>query len=180
MAAPDLPSEQIGQVSEFVAQYISDQRSLSLNRAANLSATQKASITGFFRPDLLENTRILILENNRIDNPVFYPMLKGLGFSNLPDFGRMAAVTFQNVVVSHENFSDDLLFHELVHVEQYRQLGIARFATLYVRGFLSGGGYDGIPLEINAYALEDRFESAPDRSFSVESEVHSWINEDRF
>jgi hypothetical protein len=49
-------------------------------------------------------------------------------------------------------FTDGLLFHELVHVEQYRQLGIPRFAELYVRTFLSGGGYDGIPLEINAYA----------------------------
>ena len=65
----------------------------------------------------------------------------------------MAAVTFQDVVVSHEPFSDGLLFHEFVHVEQYRQLGRARFAELYVRGFLAGRGYPGIPLEINAYAL---------------------------
>ncbi len=33
------------------------------------------------------------------------------------------------------------LFHELVHVEQYRQLGVPRFSELYVRGFLSGGRY---------------------------------------
>jgi hypothetical protein len=41
-----------------------------------------------------------------------------------------------------------LLFHELVHVEQYRQLGIPRFAELYVRGFLSGGGYGYKPCTI--------------------------------
>jgi len=45
---------------------------------------------------------------------------------------------------------DGLLFHELVHVEQHRQLGIPRFADLYVRGFLSGGSYEAIPLEVNA------------------------------
>jgi hypothetical protein len=50
-----------------------------------------------------------------------------------------------------------LLFHELVHVEQYRKLGIPRFSELYVRGFLNGGSYEAIPLEVNAYSLEDRF-----------------------
>lgn len=77
-----------------------------------------------------------------------------MGLKNLPDFSGMAAVTFGNVVISHQFFTDSLLFHELVHVEQFRQLGIERFADLYVQGFLNGGGYDGIPLERNAYELE--------------------------
>ena len=64
----------------------------------------------------------------------------------------MAAITFCDVVVSHEPFSDGLLFHELVHVEQYRQLGVPRFSELYV-GFLNGGGYEEISLEVNAYTL---------------------------
>jgi hypothetical protein len=58
----------------------------------------------------------------------------------------MVAITFSDVVVSHESFSDGLLFHELVHVEQYRQLGIPRFSELYVTGFPNGGSYDAIPL----------------------------------
>jgi hypothetical protein len=92
----------------------------------------------------------------------------------------MAAVTFKDVVASHEPFSDGLLFHEFVHVEQYGQLGVPRFAELYVRGFLNGGGYHDIPLEINAYALGSRFEEHPDSAFSVEAEVASWIRQDRF
>jgi len=177
---PHLSAEQISQVSEFVAGYISDQRKRFLNLAANLSTTQKARLTGFFRPDLLDTTRILVLQNERIGNPGFYSMLKGLGFSNLPDFAQMAAVTFQDVVVSHEPFSDGVLFHELVHVEQYRQLKVPRFAALYVRGFLRGGGYDGIPLERNAYDLGARFEAQPHQPFSVEREVSMWITQDRF
>jgi hypothetical protein len=55
-------------------------------------------------------------------------MLRGLGFKNLPDQSTMAAITFCDVVVSHEAFSNGLLFHELVHVEQYRQLRIPRFS----------------------------------------------------
>src|SRR6266567_3326166 len=68
----------------------------------------------------------------------------------------------------------------LVHVEQYRQLGGLRFSELYVRGFLSGGGYDGIPLEVNAYALGRRFEGNPRQQFSVADEVARWVREDRF
>lgn len=55
--------------------------------------------------------------------------------------------------------------------EQYRQLGIPRFAELYVLGFLSGGEYDGIPLEVNAYDLGGRFERSPQTRFSVADEV---------
>jgi hypothetical protein len=180
MHTQSLSAEQIRQVSESVAQYISARRSHFFTRAGHLTAAQQAAMAGFFSAKVLETTRILVLEKERIANPDFYVMLRGLGFSNLPDFARMSAVTFQNVVVSHEPFSDGLLFHEFVHVEQYRQLGVPRFAELYVRGFLAGGGYDGIPLEINAYALGGRFESARNSVFSVESEVLSWINEGRF
>jgi hypothetical protein len=180
MATPPLSAGQIEQVSLAVAEYIASQRDRFLNRSAKLSGAQKAAIVEFFRADLLETTQIVVLENARIGNPDFYAMLRGLGFSNLPDFARMAAVTFKDVVVSHEPFSDGLLFHEFVHVEQYRQLGVPRFAELYVRGFLNGGGYDGIPLETNAYDLGSRFEEHPERGFSVEAQVSSWIRLGRF
>jgi hypothetical protein len=180
MATPPLSAGQIDQVSLAVAEYIASQRDRFLNRSVKLSGVQKTAIVGFFRADLLETTQIVVLENERIGNPDFYAMLRGLGFSNLPDFAQMAAVTFKDVVVSHEPFSGGLLFHEFVHVEQYRQLGVPRFAELYVRGFLNGGGYDGIPLEINAYDLGSRFEEHPERGFSVEAQVSSWIRLGRF
>ena len=137
-------------------------------------------MAGCFLPRVLDAARVLVLDGIRVENPPFYPMLAGMGFSNLPDFSQMAAITFCDVVVSHVPFTDGLLFHELVHVEQYRQLGIPRFSELYVRGFLSGGGYDGIPLEVNAYALGRRFEGNPRQQFSVADEVARWVREDRF
>jgi hypothetical protein len=102
-------------------------------------------------------------------------MLAGMGFANLPDFSGMAAITFCDVAVSHGPFTGGLLFHELVHVKQYRQLGIPRFAELYVRGFLSGGGYDAIPLEVNAHSLGGRYESNPAQQFAVTDEVRRWM-----
>lgn len=103
-----------------------------------------------------------------------------MGYSSLLDLSQIAAITYHNIIVSHEPITDAVLFHELVHVEQYRQLGVAKFSELYVRGFLLGGGYDGIPLEIIAYKLGFRFESAPGRQFSVADNVARWIREERF
>jgi hypothetical protein len=178
--APQLAPDQIAQVSGLVAQYVSTQREKYATRAIPLSAQQKAAMTGFFSPHLLEGARLRVLQGERVPNPDFYPMLRNLGFKNLPDQSTMAAITFCDVVVSHEQFSNGLLFHELVHVEQYRQLGIPRFSELYVRGFLNGGSYDAIPLEVNAYMLGGRFESDPRRMFSVEDEVGRWAAEGRF
>jgi len=120
MAIPQLTPDQIAQVLGLVAQYIKTQREKYAPRAIPLSAQQKAAMNGFFSPQLLEGTRLLVLEGERVANPDFYPMLRNLGFSNLPDQSTMAAITFSDVVVSHEPLSDGLLFHELVHVEQYR------------------------------------------------------------
>ena len=126
MPMPELSPEQIRQVSDFVAEYIFSQRDRFRERARHLCTPQKSALAGFFRSDVLDAARILVLERERIGNPCFYPRLRTLGFDNLPDFALMAAVTFRDVVVSHEPFSNGLLFPEFVHVEQYRQLGVSR------------------------------------------------------
>jgi hypothetical protein len=172
--------DQIAEVSSLVAGYITAQREKALPLALPLSPEQRTSMEEFFLPQVLDTTRLLVLAESRVENPPFYVPLRRMGFTNLPSFSTMAAVTFCDVVVSHQPFSDGLLFHELVHVEQYRQLGNRRFAELYVRRFLSSGGYDGIPLEVNAYELGGRFERSPHLGFSVEAEVTRWRVEDRF
>jgi hypothetical protein len=117
-----------------------------------------------------------------VSNPLFYAELVKLGFDggSLPDFADMAAITYVDTVISHEQFADRLLFHELVHVVQYERLGWAEFAAKYVKGFLSGGSYEAIPLEMNAYELDGRFAAEPTRPYSVEVEVQSWIEHGKF
>jgi hypothetical protein len=125
--------------------------------------------------------RIVVLTGERVGNPPFYRALVQMGFeaAALPNFSLMAAITFVDTVVSHESFTDRLLFHELAHVVQYEKLGLERFANKYVRGFLSGGSY-GVPLEINAYELDARFAGAPTKAFSVSDEVEMWVRAERF
>ena len=180
MATPQLRGEQIAHLSVLVARYITNQREKYSPRAVRLSAQQATAMARFFSPQLLDQARLLVLKGERMANPEFYPMLQDMGFNNLPDQSTMRAITFSDVVVSHGAFSNGLLFHELVHVEQYRQLGVRRFAEFYVRGFLAGGGYNAIPLEINAYTLGECYERDPARQFSVADEVERWITEGRF
>jgi len=133
MAGPKPTSEQIAQVSALVGEYIAGQRERFSPQAAPLAAAQRAARVSFFLPQVLDSVRVLVLHGLRVENPPFYPVLAGMGFANLPEF---SAITFCDAVVSHVPFTDGLLFHELIHVEQYRQLGIPRFSELYVRGFL--------------------------------------------
>lgn len=180
MKMPNLPPFLVTWLAGLVARYISNRRVKYRPAAEPLSREQKAAMKGFFTSELLDETRLLVLTEERVVNPHFYPVLRALGFINLPDQSTMTAITFSDTVVSHMAFTDDLLFHELVHVEQYRQLGVPKFAKLYVRGFLNGGGYDGIPLEHNAYLLGDQFEGNPSNLFSVAESVSAWISEGLF
>lgn len=91
----------------------------------------------------------------------------------------IAAITFDNVIVAREVLGPRLLFHELVHVVQFRLLGIDSFSRLYVRGFVSRGTYAEIPLERCAFGLERRFAYAQSH-FSVQAEVARWIDQDLF
>jgi len=172
---PYLSPRQITEIREATKICISGQRSRFLGRGTKMSREQISGLSSFFRADLLKSIRLFVPEEERVPNPPFYPVLRAMGFTGLPDFALMAAVTFKDAVVSNEPCSRGMLFHELVHAEQFRQLGVNRFAELYVRGFLAGSGYDGIPLEVNAHSFGARFDSGRDAPFSVEAEVSSWI-----
>lgn len=63
-----------------------------------------------------------------------------------------------------------LMFHEIVHVAQYRLHGIARFMERYVSGWAQQGfDYFAIPLEREAYDLQERF--AAGERFLVEDVI---------
>jgi len=129
----------------------------------------------FFSPAVLDAARLCILHGARVQNPSLYAMAKMMGIRNLPDFTAMTAITFVDVIVSHQEFTDALLFHELVHVAQYAQMDLKEFAETFVNGFIQGGRYEEVPLEKMAYALESRFSQNPSQPFSVDDEVTQWL-----
>jgi hypothetical protein len=106
MPSPQLPPDQIAEVSSLVAAYITAQREKVLPLAVPLSPAQRASLEGFFLPQVLD-TRLLVLTESRVVNPPFYVPLQRMGFTNLPNFSTMAAVTFWDVVASHQRSRTD-------------------------------------------------------------------------
>lgn len=185
-AQPVLSPQQIASFTHAVAEYIRAQRANYYSRAVPLTFTETWS--RFFTDLDLQRIRAVQATSlaclaakhavERVPNPPLYADLEKLGFSGLPNFSTMPAITFDDVVVFHDPLSPQLIFHELVHVVQYRLLGVDEFARLYVRGYLRGG-YAGTPLEICAYELDGRFLMGS-VGFDVEAEVGAWIESGRF
>jgi hypothetical protein len=182
MPLPTLSVAQVDWVVQRVVAYIGQQRQTYRPSAAPLALSQKTAMRSFFPEPALDSSRLVLLAGQRVNNPPFYGELIKMGFeaASLPGFTLMAAITVVDTIVSHEPFTDRLLFHELVHVVQYQKLGLPEFAAKYVRGFLNGGSYEAIPLEVNAYELESRFAAEPAMPFSAEAEVRACIDGGRF
>ena len=141
-----------------VAGYINWQRDRRRPHAAALGDEEKDRFRGYFSDELLDATRLVV---NRT-------LLVG---------PSVAAITFDNVIAAKQHPWTELLFHELVHVVQFRQLGVREFSRRYVRGFVSTRSYRRIPLEGCAFSLEDRFLRG--ERFDVERAVADWLTSER-
>jgi hypothetical protein len=172
-----LPELQIAQFAEWVADYIAQQRATFLVKAKPIKPAQRESLQNFFPADVLAHVKVV---RGRPSEPSFYSQLRVMGIRNAPAFSQMAGITFQDVVVHVGTLTGELLFHELVHAVQYKHLGLQGFAERYVRGFLTGGSYEEIPLERQAYELEARFSASRNTEFSVEADVERRIRSNQF
>jgi hypothetical protein len=133
------------------------------------------AIGTFFQNDTLN--RVRICEVPQIENPAFYKELEKQGIFLPMDFRTMAGITFNDTIliatskIGEENWNS-LVFHECVHVVQYLFLGVDRFTHEYVTGWANNGfDYFKIPLEVQAYHLQQRFDSNEQIAFSVEKEI---------
>jgi hypothetical protein len=174
MDLKNLPPSMVSQLATMVEDYINSSRKKYAPQAVPLTDTQRRVMQPFFPASVLDSARLCVLRDTRVPNPSMYSMAKMMGISNLPDFSGMPAITFVDVIVSHQDFTGTLLFHELVHVAQYAQMDLKEFAARFVNGFIQGGSYEEVPLEKMAHALESRFSQGGDVSFSVDDEVRQW------
>ena len=172
-----LPEKQIEQLAASIAAYIDEQREAFRAEARPIATEHIKVVQPFFPGDVFHSVLVV---RGRAPKPSFYSQLKALGIRNAPAFSDMAGITFQDVVVHVEPLSIGLLFHELVHAVQYKHLGLQGFADAYVRGFLSGGSYEEIPLEKQAYELEGRFSGDQAHQFSVEDDVKTRVRTKAF
>src|SRR5215471_4805768 len=158
LARPLLPA-----FSLLTERYITHHRSRLYPRGQPIPAATAARLAGFFSPDILRETRVV---EAVVPAPFFYPMVRLLGWGKFPEMSAIGAITFLDLIAYTEPPDLRTLFHELVHVVQYRVLGLRGFARRYVHGFVSGASYERIPLELEAYGLDARFTRNRNHRFS--------------
>ena len=177
---PLLTEKRIRGAVEQVASYLREQRERYFQRGAPLTRHQKALMWPHFSATLLDRVRIVELDGSRVPNPPFYEEYRALGFANLPEIAHMHSLTFLDVVVFNERFSERALFHGLVHAVQFEVLGLERYTDLFVRSFVNTKLHFSVPLEAHAFSLESKFASTPANRFSVEEQVRLWVKQARY
>ncbi len=157
--------------------WVLEQRNLHRPEAVPLNEQERSALEPFFDSKLLDLVRFKLVPG--IANPGFYRELEATGQDIPLDFTTMRGITFQDTVLLSEQYLPEecmpllgLIFHELVHVEQYLRLGVPEFMRRYVNGWARNGyDYFAIPLERDAFELQGRYETNPTQPFSVEHQV---------
>ena len=108
----------------------------------------------YFTPELLAFAKVAYVDS------VPTPPLSAIGLHQFTDFELMepAGITYFDTIISRQEMrgNEAHLFHELVHVIQWKVLGPKNFTAAYADG-LERVGYRQSPLEVVAYTLESAF-----------------------
>lgn len=164
-------------ITRKVQTWIEEQRETHIGGARALTGAERESLAAYLADGALTAARVKAVE--RIENPPFLQgLLKQAAFFGIRvqfDFNGVSGITFVDcILVKEKDVGPNLLFHEMVHVEQYRQLGTDGFVRAYVRGMVDGGMvYERIPLEAIANEMTARF--AAGQKFSVAEELATWL-----
>jgi hypothetical protein len=181
LSAPGgLTEEQIQQAIAGVSSYLREQRDHYLPAAAPLSKEHRDLMNPYFPADLLNEVGFVELHGARLPNPPFYAQARAQGFVNLPDIAHMNSMTFLDLLVFNEQLTERSLFHALVHVVQFRVLGIERYTELFVRNFVNTRFHFLVPVEAHAFFLESKFARPAPERFSVEDQVRLWAKQNRY
>ena len=163
----------VAPVSRITHKWIAGERRKHLPNSRPLTLAECSGLASHFSGQCLASARIACIDH--IPTPTFVRraidhiefLRKRVQF----DFSAASGMTLgECILIADPHPSVELLFHELVHVEQYRILGMKEFARAYVQGVVdSNFVYENIPLEAAAFELTTRFSDG--ESFSVHDEL---------
>lgn len=172
--------EQIAQAAQWITSCLRSNRERYVSFARPLTSLQLATFSPYFPAPLLSQIRVVELHGKRVPVPDFFAQARALGFDTLPDISHMDSLTFLDVIVFNERYTERALFHALVHAVQIHVLGLERYAELWVSSFIKTRAHFTVPLEVQAFALASKFLRPTHPAFSVENEILLWKAEDRY
>jgi len=140
---------------------------------ASAPATQTVASRGFSRLPLYFTEKTLASARVVFVDPLPMPPLSSMGLARFAEFerGNFDGITYIDTIFLKptQSNNENMHFHELVHVIQWRLLGPDRFLLSYANG-LECFGYRQSPLEAMAYDAESAFASST-AIFNVEKMV---------
>jgi hypothetical protein len=141
--------------------------------AASAPAAHTIASRGFSRLPLYFTEKTLATTKVVLVDPLPMPPLSSMGLARFADFvrGNFDGITYVDTIFLKptQSNNENVHFHELVHVIQWRLLGPGRFLLSYANG-LECFGYRQSPLEAMAYDAESAFANST-AVFNVEKMV---------
>src|SRR3989338_2489182 len=126
----------------------------------------------YYSDQLLRSAKVVVVDQ------VPVPPLTSFGLAEFSGFekGDYAGITFKDTyfVNSKEVFSESLHFHELIHIVQWKHLGVEKFLIAYALGLLKYD-YQNSPFEVMAYKHQANFDSKA-VPYNVEKVVLTELN----
>lgn len=180
MKAGEPKEPSLAEMIDGVVRYFHGEREVYRRHAGPLKFADRKAIAPYFAKELLDKIKTVTLQGARVPPPPFYLQAKQMSGGNFPDFVHLASITYIDVIVFHDKIEPRTLFHGTVHAAQMEALGLERYVQLYVGAFLKLRAWTAIPMEVQAFKLEERFAAEPDDKFSVEAEINTWLHEGRY
>ena len=130
---------------------------------ANAHVAQTVSSRGFSRLPHYFTKHTLVSTKVVIGDPLPVPPLASMGLTRFAGFvrGDSDGITYIDTIFLKpaQSENENVYFHELIHIIQWRLLGPDRFLAAYANG-LECFGYRQSPLEAMAYDAEFEFASS--------------------
>jgi hypothetical protein len=137
-----------------VALWVDQLRAQHLPASVSASEVRCPRLAAYFPEALLKAARVVSVERIPFPPVSSYGLPEFEALANMP----MAAITFGDMYfIQSSCSSEDIHFHELVHVIQWTTLGPEEFLLTYALG-IAQHGYADSPLEAIAFDLQARFE----------------------
>ena|SRR3974390_3207466 len=114
----NLREQDIIRAIEVLVDFKRRQRAHYYGMGQPLTSSAKSFFARFFDPSLLGQVRILKMAGERVPNPLLFEVARQMGFKNLPDLTHQSTVTFVDVILFNEQFTERTLFNGLVHATQ--------------------------------------------------------------
>jgi hypothetical protein len=163
----EMSPEEFAKFYPPLLEWIRTTLTVKVHAAQSIASLGFSRLPLYFTENTLESTKVVLVD------PLPMPPLSSMGLGRFADFerGDFDGITYIDTIFLKptQSSNENMYFHELVHVIQWRLLGPDRFLLSYANG-LECFGYRQSPLEAMAYDAETAFASST-AIFNVEKMV---------